>query len=203
MTGKELNRKWQVGAQHALYNSAGTWYHPLTAFPGALFDSNGYVMFQSKEDYLNCPSLKFTKDVHTLNGLSAIPGYVSFSSIQQTSVSPSVVQDEKSHYEGTPRFVKLTKYERDPSARLECIKFYGAACQVCEVDFGKTYGSDVKGLIHVHHLTPLASIGKQYQIDPVQDLRPVCPNCHAVIHSRKPAYTIEQVRAMRSTSPKC
>jgi predicted HNH restriction endonuclease len=26
------------------------------------------------------------------------------------------------------------------------------------------------------------------------DLRPVCPNCHAVLHHRVPAFSIEEVR---------
>jgi predicted HNH restriction endonuclease len=40
----------------------------------------------------------------------------------------------------------------------------------------------------------LAQIGDAYQVDPIQDLCPVCPNCHAVIHRHDPAYTIEEVR---------
>jgi len=34
----------------------------------------------------------------------------------------------------------------------------------------------------VHHLVPISKIGKKYRVDPIKDLRPVCPNCHAVIH---------------------
>ncbi|MDY6960261.1 MAG: HNH endonuclease, partial [Halobacteriota archaeon] len=30
--------------------------------------------------------------------------------------------------------------------------------------------------------------------DPVNDLRPVCPNCHAVLHKKKPPYTIEELK---------
>jgi predicted HNH restriction endonuclease len=33
-------------------------------------------------------------------------------------------------------------------------------------------------------------------VDPIQDLRPVCPNCHAVIHRGDPIHSIEAVRAM-------
>ena len=38
-------------------------------------------------------------------------------------------------------------------------------------------------------------MGGQYEVDPIKDLRPVCPNCHAVLHRRIPAYRIEEVRA--------
>jgi len=53
-----------------------------------------------------------------------------------------------------------------------------------------------KGFIHVHHLKPLATIGENYEVNPIDDLRPVCPNCHAVIHMRKEPYTIDEVRNM-------
>jgi 5-methylcytosine-specific restriction protein A len=62
--------------------------------------------------------------------------------------------------------------------------------------FAEVYGPEVESLIHVHHLVPLSTVGQQYEVDPIRDLRPVCPNCHAVIHSRVPAYTIEEIRKM-------
>jgi hypothetical protein len=52
------------------------------------------------------------------------------------------------------------------------------------------------GLIHVHHSLQLSRVGKDYKVDPVADLRPVCPNCHAVIHHRpEQPYSIEEVQS--------
>jgi predicted HNH restriction endonuclease len=67
---------------------------------------------------------------------------------------------------------------------------------VCGFNFGAAYGGSAEGYIHVHHLKPLASIGEEYVIDPIKDLRPVCANCHAVIHLRQPPYSIEEVNVM-------
>lgn len=50
-----------------------------------------------------------------------------------------------------------------------------------------------EGLIHVHHLKPLGEVGEGYLLDPVADLRPVCPNCHAMLHRRKPALGIDEL----------
>jgi predicted HNH restriction endonuclease len=87
-------------------------------------------------------------------------------------------------------------YERNPLARQVCIKKYGASCYVCGFSFSVTYGEVVDGLIHVHHLRQLSEVGKGYKVDPIVDLRPVCPNCHAVIHHRRnPAYSVEEVRS--------
>lgn len=98
--------------------------------------------------------------------------------------------------EGAARLVYVNAYERSDAARARCIEHYGPACSACDVDFGERYGPAGEGLIHVHHEVPLSEIGEAYEVDPVEDLKPVCPNCHAVIHRRSPPYTIAEVRAM-------
>jgi len=97
--------------------------------------------------------------------------------------------------EGTPRRVTSTMYERNRKARDVCISHYGARCLACGFDFLEFYGEIGKGYIQVHHAKPLSGVGQGYEIDPVQDLRPVCPNCHAMIHRRNPPYTIEEIKA--------
>ena len=74
--GRDLNRRWAVGAQHALYHKDGTFYNHLTSFPGALFDPKGYVLFKTEERYLNSPHLRIGVQVHVKGGISSIPGYV-------------------------------------------------------------------------------------------------------------------------------
>ena len=54
--------------------------------------------------------------------------------------------------------------------------------------------------IHVHHLVPLCEIGEAYAVDPVNDLVPVCPNCHAIIHRRTPPLSIGEVKELLATS---
>lgn len=98
--------------------------------------------------------------------------------------------------EGASFTVQVSAFERNPVARQKCITHYGTGCSVCGFNFSASYGSSAEGYIHVHHLKPLASIGEEYVIDPIKDLRPVCANCHAVIHLRRPPYSIEEVKAM-------
>jgi uncharacterized protein with ParB-like and HNH nuclease domain len=76
VTGDTLNKIWKVGAKHALYRHSGDWYHPLRDFPGALFDANGYVLFQNRDEYLSSPYLQIQNDVHVPGGISQMPGYV-------------------------------------------------------------------------------------------------------------------------------
>jgi 5-methylcytosine-specific restriction protein A len=51
-------------------------------------------------------------------------------------------------------------------------------------------------LIVVHHLTPISTKGEAQVVDPIADLRPVCADCHLIIHRRVPPFTIEEVREM-------
>jgi 5-methylcytosine-specific restriction protein A len=68
------------------------------------------------------------------------------------------------------------------------------------LNFEKFYGVVGKGFIEVHHLIPLSDIKKEYELDPIKDLRPVCPNCHAMIHMRKPPYTPEEILSLINAS---
>lgn len=97
--------------------------------------------------------------------------------------------------EGSVRRVTVNAYERDPRARRACIEHYGARCIVCSVSFEARYGAAGLGFIHVHHLVPLAEVGQTYEVDAINDLRPVCPNCHAMLHRRQPPFTIDEVRS--------
>jgi 5-methylcytosine-specific restriction protein A len=104
--------------------------------------------------------------------------------------------EQTTYPEGAVQRVQVNRYERNPQARRQCIAHYGAQCQICEFDFSETYGEVGVGFIHVHHLREISSLGQDYEVDPTTDLIPVCPNCHAIIHRRKPTYTIEEVRAL-------
>lgn len=98
--------------------------------------------------------------------------------------------------EGASTRVLVNAYERSSVARRRCLEVHGSTCCICRFDFGETYGTVAKGYIHVHHLRPLSEIGDAYVVNPVEDLRPVCPNCHAVLHLRAPAFTLDEVRTL-------
>lgn len=100
--------------------------------------------------------------------------------------------------EGTVSQVFVNRYERNRRARSISIAHHGSRCFVCGFDFEKVYGPIGKGKIHVHHLIPLSEIQQEYEVDPVRDLCPVCPNCHLIIHSKREPFTIEEVRKMIS-----
>ena len=103
--------------------------------------------------------------------------------------------------EGATSQTFINSYERNPQARKKCLEYYGTSCFVCEFDFGKTFGKIGEGFIHVHHLKPISEIREEYEINPIEDMRPVCPNCHAIIHRRDPVFSIEEMKILLQ-SPK-
>lgn len=98
------------------------------------------------------------------------------------------------HREGAVRRVEATIHERNRSARQKCINHYGPKCIVCDLVFENRYGKLGEGYIQVHHLVPLSMWGEDYEVDPIKDLRPICPNCHGMVHQRRPSYSVEYVQ---------
>ena len=82
--------------------------------------------------------------------------------------------------EGRKHEDTVTRYERDRGNRKKCIEHYGYVCQVCGTNFEKTYGDLGKAFIEVHHLYPVAQ--GERQVNPIEDLIPLCSNCHSMIH---------------------
>lgn len=82
---------------------------------------------------------------------------------------------------------------RDIKLRNECLEKKGKVCAVCGFDATKVYGKKFSELIEVHHLNPIAKGERNTTID---DLVPVCPNCHRALHSKEgeTPYTIEELK---------
>ena len=87
--------------------------------------------------------------------------------------------------EGRRRVIETNVYERNPSARRKCLEHYGTRCIICGFDSGEIYGEEFAGKIEVHHIIPISERNGQYELDPIKDLIPVCPNCHMILHSGK------------------
>lgn len=106
--------------------------------------------------------------------------------------SPAAV---RLYAEGKVKTVTTRTYDRSPYARQACIEHYGYNCVVCKFNFEKAYGDIGRGYIEVHHLRQIADVGEEYLVDPVKDLRPVCANCHRILHKCRPPLAIEDLLA--------
>lgn len=116
--------------------------------------------------------------------------------VPEKPVYPDEVDSEIEYSEGKTKIVLVNSFERNPIARKKCIEHFGYYCQVCNFDFKEKYGEIGKEFIHVHHKIDISTIGSEYSVDPINDLIPVCPNCHSMLHKKKPAYSIEELRQL-------
>lgn len=85
--------------------------------------------------------------------------------------------------------------------KSECLDYYGAVCDLCGFDFGYTYGKAFENFIQVHVLKPYSEDNLD-SLDPHKDLVPICCNCEAVLHSKIPHYTLEEVKEMLAKAQK-
>ena len=102
----------------------------------------------------------------------------------------------ESFFEGAVKQVFVNRYERNKTARDKCIDYYGCSCSVCKFNFEKVYGEIGRDFIHVHHIKPISEIGIEYELDPVKDLRPICPNCHSMIHRHSLPISIQELKKL-------
>lgn len=100
--------------------------------------------------------------------------------------------------EGAVMRVTVNRYERSAANRMACIAHFGLSCQACGMDFEERYGELGADFITVHHRTPVSQMGEGYVVNPITDLVPVCPNCHAMLHRRDPPIAVEDLRSMIS-----
>ncbi|MCD4504179.1 HNH endonuclease [Chromobacterium piscinae] len=108
-------------------------------------------------------------------------------------------QSFESGFEGEKKQRFVTTYERDRKLRKQAIAIHGASCKACGFNFGKTYGDFATGFIHVHHVVPVSEFGGQKKVDPVEDLIPLCANCHAVVYLDKSnTLTLEKLKGLLS-----
>jgi hypothetical protein len=106
--------------------------------------------------------------------------------LSEPALFSTELSDSTLFTEGSVQQVLVNRFERSPAARAACLAHHGYSCKVCGLNFEDRYGVLGHGFIHVHHLARLADIRSEYVVDPIRDLVPVCPNCHAMLHQSDP-----------------
>lgn len=124
-----------------------------------------------------------------LHGVSLV---MSLLTIEETASDMELIAQQ----EGNVKEILSKRYERSRINREICLAHKGYSCSVCGFNFLTTYGQLGKDFIEVHHTTPVSEMGDNYTIDIDRDLVPVCSNCHAMIHRKRPPLTIEELKAM-------
>jgi hypothetical protein len=194
-TGAKLSKRWQLAVRQSHYRETGNWYHNLTEFPGVLWDAEGYVIFVTEKDFIECPSLQIGKELSVPKGIKSIPGYTRIASEAtdrlEAEAAPSdlaLVDYDASGVEG--RVSRYLASHRRREQRLRDAKIASELatkgrllCEIegCGFDFESTYGEVGRGYVQVHHLDPLGE-RSQPERTSLDRLAVVCANCHVMIH---------------------
>ena len=138
----------------------------------------------------------FTKEelAEAKRRLDMVPDYAKRIQVAPDENHPDDLQDEKEYVEGAKKRITVNAYELDQKARKACLKRHGYRCAVCTMNFQEVYGEVGKQFIHVHHRKPLAGRRTDYTVKPTIDLVPVCPNCHAMLHTSNPPLGIAELK---------
>jgi predicted HNH restriction endonuclease len=73
------------------------------------------------------------------------------------------------------------------------------ACEACGFDFALAYGEVGRGFIEGHHLSPLADLAAERR-SRITDLALVCPDCHRIIHRKRPWLRLDQLASILATA---
>lgn len=91
------------------------------------------------------------------------------------------LNDATTAIEGEAIDSRIVVYKRDASLREKCLREKGRKCYICGFEPAKRYGAGFENIIEVHHINPVSAGVRETTLD---DLIPVCPNCHRVLHSK-------------------
>lgn len=102
--------------------------------------------------------------------------------------------------EGLRSAAERDLFNRNPQLAKQAKEMYGCTCQVCGFDFGKTYGPLGLNFAEAHHRNPLSERPPEEWTTAVRtnvaDVAILCANCHRMIHRRKPAFSIAELKAI-------
>ena len=179
ITGRKLKEIWKIDVKYALYRETGDWYHLLKYFPAALFDKNGYIIFENEEEYKLNKSIQIAEEIHIPKGISTIPGYVKViedGNIQEISheiiIKPNKIKKSPDgKIDVNRKMVTFERVIRDTKVSNWVKQLYNNHCQIC----GTTIElSDNVNYSEGHHILPIKNNGP----DIINNLICVCPNHH-------------------------
>ncbi len=188
--GNALAKSLSLDVNQSLYSDWGNFYAEIKRYPCVLFDRNGYILINAEQDLAKY-GIKVSKRTNIPQKISSLKDYVSITGV--LAKAPEEISGNV-FYEGSITRITVNRYERDRSARKACLDYYGYNCFSCGLNMERIYGSVAANFIHVHHEKPLSEIGENYLLNPISDLKPLCPNCHSIIHLKTPAMTISELK---------
>ena len=178
-------------------NSASIFYNMIAEFTESGYQTYvelNHNEFVFEESPLLNPVSSFSLKINPRNGDERYNWFENVIADAMEDLQSVIPTLEFGRVEGEVVKTHISRYERDEHNRSACIEFHGTSCKICDFNFEEKYPGLSDGFIHVHHIEQLSELIKPRAFDPRVDLIPVCPNCHAMLHSRKPPLKPDELR---------
>lgn len=168
------------------------------------FKRESYAEYESAQQG---SAVKITKKgIKHLNDNWEILNYLFTNDFEYDDVRENLIDVEKNErkkvafdenieiQEGVKKITQVKLYERSIRLRDYAIEFFTRdnriVCECCSFDFENFYGPELgAGFIEIHHKRPIFQYEdtdiQQTLGDAVQNLIPVCSNCHRMIHRNR------------------
>ncbi len=109
-------------------------------------------------------------------------------------------EDEAAFPEGRELFLKHRERERSSTVnqrakRLFVEKHGRFFCEACGFDFEKVYGELGRGFIEAHHTIAVSTLSENSETR-VSDIAMLCPNCHRMVHRRRPWLCMKHLQSI-------
>lgn len=142
----------------------------------------GYISSKAIEAYIRFYAQKHNVDLDAISN----PDVSSTPQLDEE-------EEEKQRLEGRMTESKVLRRQRNRQARQQCLEASGYKCYICGFDFEKTYGEIGKGFLEVHHKRPISTYEEEHEI-PQSELVALCSNCHSMVHRRKEAMDVDELK---------
>lgn len=133
--------------------------------------------------------------------LCKTPDFNSFPKLKTLKYRPSKEKQEYYTVEGV--IVERIYKDRKRDRKLIQLKINqhlekngNLNCEICGFSFENIYGLVGEKFCEVHHIRVLSENNEGELTITLDDLAILCSNCHRVIHKKRPAYTINEVKSL-------
>lgn len=147
----------------------------IVVYKGSNKVGKGYSEFEP--NFVNDPQL--AKDEQ--NKVFAQDSWKKLSKCEATWTNDIQLNDAAKAIEGEALDRHVWVHKRDINLRDQCLEEKGKKCSICGFDPVAKYGVGFENIIEVHHKNPVSTGVRETTLN---DLIPVCPNCHRVLHSK-------------------
>lgn len=156
-----------------------------------------------KKDIVANPNHVYSRKKAGDDRIKGLDNYISF--LEKGTLNPKVetkkrIRRSTVDQEGKHITKETTVIQRNQSARKKCIEHYGYKCAACGIVMKDIYGEIGENYIEVHHLNPIHLFDDQHIVDYKEDLIPLCPNCHAMIHKLEDPSDVETLKELINDS---